>query len=143
MLKIDFAAVETAIVAVVDAAATRVPLGGVTECLIEKGLKLGEEPETTVRAVCLASDLVDLRAGRAGGVGRREWFKGSKSAAEPNSPVAKLAKRLREEHGSALPKGEEREAATRAANAYFDALASGECQPMPLAEVLKKFGGNG
>ena len=140
MFKFDLVQVHAVVVALVDDAQARLPISEVVNGLEVKGIDLGADAEVVVRALCAVSTVLDLRAGRTGGVGRTEWFKGGKSSAEPSGPVARMAKRLREEHGSSLPKGEEREAATRAANAYFEALAAGECSAMPLAEVLKKFG---
>lgn len=141
MFKFDFSEVHAAVVALVEGSGVRLPVPMVVSALAERGTDLGEDAEVIVRALCAASTVIDLRAGRTGGVGKVEWFKGGKTSVEPNSPIAKLAKRLREEHGSSLPKGEEREAAAAAANAYFEALATGEVKPMPLAEVLKRFGG--
>lgn len=141
MFKFDLVAVHASVVALVDTAETRLPVAVVVEELAKAGTDLGEDGEVIVRALCAVSTVLDLRAGRTGGVGRREWFKGGKSTTEPTGAVAKLAKRIREEQGSALPKGEEREAALRAANAYLDALANEECEPLPLAEVLARFGG--
>ena len=141
MFKFSFEKVHAAVVEIVDVAEARLPLNVVVDELEKRSVSLGEDGEVILRAICAASTVLDLRAGRSGGVGRREWFKGGKSAVEPTGAAAKLAKRIREEHGSSLPQGEEREAANRAANRYLEALAGGECEPMPLAEVLKKFGG--
>lgn len=140
MFKFDLSQVHGVVLAIVDAAEGRLPLNVVCEEVGKRGTDLGEDGEVIIRALCAVSTVLDLRAGRAGGVGRREWFKGGRSQVEPTGAAAKLAKRLREEHGSSLPKGEEREAASRAANRYLEALAEGACDPMPLAEVLKKFG---
>lgn len=140
MFKFDLVAVHAAVVALVDSAEARLPVAMVVAELATAGTDLGEEAETIVRGVVAASAVLDLRAGRTGGIGRKEWFKGGKSSAEPDSPIAKLAKDLREKHGASLPKGEERAAAAAAANAYFAALAAGEVKPMPLGEVLAKFG---
>lgn len=140
MFKFDLDAVHAAVVALVDEASARLPVALVVEGLAKAGTDLGEDAETIVRGLVAVSAVLDLRAGRTGGVGRREWFKGGKSTSEPDSPIAKLAKDLREKHGASLPKGEERAAAAAAANAYFAALASGEVKPMPLGEVLAKFG---
>lgn len=143
MFKIDFAAVLSAVIKVVDEAGVRVPAETVVAALVEAGVEFPADcdPVLLVKVIVSASKDLDVRQGRTGGVGRREWFKGGKSTVEPDSPIARLAKRIREEHGSSLPKGEEREAAKRAANAYFAALAAGEVTAMPLAEVLARFGG--
>ena len=83
MFKVDFAAVHGAALAVVDAAEGRLPLNVVVDEVEKRGVSLGEDGEVILRAICAASTVMDLRAGRAGGVGRREWFKGGRSTVEP------------------------------------------------------------
>ena len=90
--------------------------------------------EILVRAVVLASDNYDIRAGRTGGAGKKEWFKGGASASEPTGAAAKIAKRLREDHG--LEKAD----AVRVANAYLEALAEGDLEgPLADAAMIKRF----
>jgi hypothetical protein len=139
MFKFDFSAVHNAVVSLVDAANHRVPVEGLSKDLKVAGFDLGEDADVVIRAICAASTVVDLRAGRSGGVGRKEWFKGGANP-EPTGVGAKIAKSIRETAGISLPKGDERSASLAIANAYLEALATGKCDPMPLAEVIKKFG---
>lgn len=138
MFKFDFSEIHNAVVSVVDDAGKRVPLEILVVALKGKGINLGEEAETILRAIAAASTVVDLRAGRSGGIGRQEWYKGG-SAPEPTGVVAKIAKAIREGFGDSLPKGDERATANDIANRYVAALASGECSAMPLSEVFAKF----
>lgn len=141
MSKIDFKKVTALVVSFVDGAGTRVPVSALAAEIADSGKVAGygdlevDEREVLVRAAAILDPDLDIRAGRAGGVGRCEWFKGGKAALEPSGAAAKIAKRLRDDHGA------EKDRAVRAANAYLDALAEGATEPLADAEILRKFGG--
>lgn len=142
---IDLKVLAGVVFQVIDTAEARLPIPVISATVVEKieagvvtGLaafaKLDEaDRDTLVRAVVLASDAYDIRAGRTGGAGRKEWYKGGASAAEPSGAAAKIAKRLRDGHG--LDKGD----ALRVANAYLDALAEGDVGAMDDASMVKRF----
>lgn len=158
MIKFNVALVVAKLVRIVEKNEKRMPLADVVAALLTESFYVTPEErdeiaafsklfaglddtdrERLVLGMVLMSTKLDVRPGRAGGVGLVEWFKGG-AAPEPTGIAAKIAKSIREMPGIALPKGEEREASQRAANAYLAALASGECSAMPLAEVFAKFG---
>jgi hypothetical protein len=159
MIKFNVALVVAELVRIVEKNEKRMPLADVVAALLTESFYVTTEAERAAHAafsklfaglddtdrerlvlgMVLMSTNLDVRPGRAGGVGLVEWFKGG-AAPEPTGIAAKIAKSIREMPGITLPKGEEREASQRAANAYLAALASGECSAMPLAEVFAKFG---
>jgi hypothetical protein len=157
MIKFNVALVVSKIVRIVEKNGRRKPLGDVVTDLFLQEFAINDDErdeiaafadaftslddtdrERLVLGMVLMSTKLDVRPGRAGGVGLVEWFKGG-AAPEPTGIGAKLAKSLREGYGSSLPKGEEREASVRIANAYLAALTEGRCSAMPLSEVLAKF----
>lgn len=158
MIKFNVALVVAKLVSLVEKHGKRVPLGDVVAALLTENFYCTPEEseeikvfsklfvslddtdrERLVLGMVLMSTKLDVRPGRAGGIGLVEWFKGG-AAPEPTGIAAKIARSIREMPGISLPKGEEREASQRVANAYLAALASGECLAMPLAEVFAKFG---
>ena len=135
---IDLGKVLAACGKVIEAASARVPVNSLADEVAKAKIAGFSEldpgdREQIVRGVLLASSEYDIRAGRSGGAGRKEWFKGGASSAEPTGAGAKIAKRLREERGL------EREDANRIANAYLDALIGGETAPLSDEQILKKF----
>lgn len=135
MDKIDLNKVFSAVSAIVDASGMRVPVA-----LIAKEIKVAgfadlddADKDTIVRAVVLASKLYDIRAGRTGGVGQREWFKGGSGAVESDSPITRMAAKLRD-------LGTDKERARKIANAYFDDLGEGRTKVLQPEEVLATYG---
>jgi len=145
-MAIDLKVLGSVVANVLDGASQRLPINLLAEEVIKrvKGSDLDsvrsfldldtDAREILVRAVVLASDNYDIRAGRTGGAGKKEWFKGGASASEPTGAAAKIAKRLREDHG--LEKAD----AVRVANAYLEALAEGDLEgPLADAAMIKRF----
>jgi hypothetical protein len=145
-MAIDLKVLGSVVANVLDGASQRLPINLLAEEVIKrvKGSDLDsvrsfldldtDAREILVRAVVLASDNYDIRAGRTGGAGKKEWFKGGGHASEPTGAAAKIAKRLREEHG--LDKAD----AVRVANAYLECLADGELDgPLADAAMIKRF----
>lgn len=136
---IDLGKVLTACGKVIEAAECRVPVSALAQEVTSKSKIAGfseldiVDQESIIKGVLLASSEYDIRAGRSGGAGRKEWFKGGASSAEPQGAGAKIAKRLREERGL------EREDANRIANAYLDALIGGDTGPLSDDQIVKKF----
>ena len=119
---IDLNKLSKVVFAILDDASARCPIQLISARIVEDGSVPGFEEcddadrDTLVRAVVVASADYDIRAGRTGGAGRKELFKGGSSAAEPTGPGAKLAKRLREAHGL------DRATALRATNRFLEHL---------------------
>jgi len=139
MFNIDLGKVLAAAGKVIEAADARVPVNSLAD-EVAKAKIAGfsdldpADRETIVRGVILASKDYDIRAGRSGGAGRKEWFKGGAAATEPTGAAAKIAKRLRETHG--LEKAD----AVRVANAYMECLAEGDLEgPLSDAAMIKRF----
>ena len=139
MFAIDLGKVLTVAGKIIQAADARVPVNSLTEEIAKAKIAGFDsldptDRETIVRGVVLASSEYDIRAGRSGGAGRREWFKGGASASEPTGAAAKIAKRLREEHGLEKPD------AIRVANLYLECLAEGDLEgPLSDQAMIKRF----
>lgn len=135
---IDLNVLGSVVFSILDAASQRLPIPLVSKAVIaaDKVENLNDLQEgdldVLVRAVVLASDAYDIRAGRTGGAGKREWYKGGASA-EPTGTAAKIAKRLRDAYG--IDKAD----ATRVVTAYLDALVEGDTEPLSDAEILRQF----
>lgn len=134
---IDLNKLSKVVFAILDEASARCPIQLIAERIVEDGSVPGfaglddADRDTLVRAVVVASADYDIRAGRTGGAGRKELFKGG-SAAEPTGPGAKVAKRLREAHGL------DRATALRVTNRFLEHLMNtGEM--LTDDEIVRRF----